>query len=255
MVGDSKWPKSRSLQALEGSTSPILNVVNSGPKRNTFASGLLLLLLLAGVEGLGFTSRRVSAGEPSPTTSPAQSPSLEALPVRKKNLEHLIHAAPLVPTPTASSSLAPPLNGAPAVAPSPVARLAEAEAKALLREFEKAQKGESLALEHRQKTELRDLKAAQNARFDEWTRRENETRRSFFRDNRGQGPVLRSYMKDLTERRKTLRVIMDDEKSTRTREQEARKNAVKEDQANRFREFKAALQRGERPSRDLWPRP
>lgn len=249
MVGDSKWPKSRSLQALEASISPILDSVNSGPKRNSFASGLFLLLALVGVEGSGFSSGRVSAAEPTPTfspatrpgTSPAQSPKLEVLPVRKKNLEYLIHGAPPVPTPS--------------VASSPVARLGDAEAKALLREFEKAQKGETLALEHRQKTELRDLKAAQNARFDEWTRKENETRRSFFRTNRGKGPVLRSYMNDLTERRKTLRAILDDEKATRTREQDARRNAVKEDQANRLREFKAALQRGERPSRDLWPRP
>lgn len=62
-------------------------------------------------------------------------------------------------------------------------------------------------------------------------------------------------MKDLSERRKTLIAVIEDERISRLREQDARRGAVKEDQANRLREFKTALARKWRPSRALWPTP
>lgn len=164
------------------------------------------------------------------------SPSLPASPVSNPSVVAL-------PSPTISPE--------PASAPALVTKT---EAKTLLREFNRALHAESRALDHRQKFELKDLRASQAARKKEWEARERETRRDFFAKN-AKGPERRAYIQDFLERRKTLHKMMAEEKRERVRIHDVRRKALREDQTTRSKEFNAYLNRGERPPERLWPQP
>jgi hypothetical protein len=145
----------------------------------------------------------------------------------------------------------------PAPSPAPAATvgpetIAPAEGKRLLSEFQRAQKSELKALVHRHDLEQKELKASQAARQNEWDRQEKAARHKFFSEN-PRGPDRRAYIKDFLIRGKTFRQMLKDEKTQRTEEQKARLKAMREDQAQRLKEFKEALGRNERPPARLWP--
>jgi hypothetical protein len=154
-------------------------------------------------------------------------------------------------SPTPAATPVPTASVAPVEAPA-VAKLTAADAKSLLKEFQRAQSSELKALSHRQKLELRELKAAQKARQKEWERREKEARHKFFAQNH-KGPDRRAYIKDFIARRESFIKMISDERSQRSNEQDVRIRSLRQDQGARLREFKEALQKGERPADRLWP--
>ncbi len=167
-----------------------------------------------------------------------------------------------VPAPAAAGASV----GVPSVAPSEVVpsslpdglatpvQITPAEGKKLLHEFTRAQSSELRALEHRQKLEMRELKASQSARQKEWENKERDARHKYFEEHR-RGPERRAYIKDFMERRKGLLQAMSEEKTQRAHAQEVRVKSLKEDQSARLKEFQAAIKRGERPPEKLWPSP
>jgi hypothetical protein len=138
------------------------------------------------------------------------------------------------------------------VALPPQPPLTPAEGKVVLKEYQRAQYSELKAVEHRQKLELKELKASHGARQKEWDRRETEARHKFFAEHTN-GPDRRAYIQDFIERRKSFLQLLNDERTQRTHEQEVRYNSVKSDQNTHLREFQESLMRGERPPARLWP--
>lgn len=152
---------------------------------------------------------------------------------------------------------------APKVSPSPVpSQVAPAvsqscspdECKKMLEEFKSALKQELMSLEHRIKTERAELLASQKLRMREWKNAEKDKRRDFFNKNRD-GLIRREFMRDREARYSTLKGILDDEKKRRNDENDVKLKALKEDQAQRLKEFERSLALGKRPPETLWPKP
>lgn len=143
---------------------------------------------------------------------------------------------------------------APSPLPSGMAskKMSAAEAAVLLREYRKSQYTQLKGLEHRQRSESKELKASQAARLKEWEIKEQAARHKFFEQNQ-EGPKRREYVKDFIERRKSLQSILADEKTKRTHEQEVRYKSTKDEQAQKLIDFKSYLDRGELPPQELWP--
>jgi hypothetical protein len=169
--------------------------------------------------------------------------------------EHTTHSrsAPAAQPSVAVSSAVSPSSESPSAvpSPSPVATVTPDEAKSLLKEFQQAQNTEIKALEHRQKLELKELKAVHAARFKEWNTKEKDARHKFFAENRGR--ARRDYIVDFTGRRATFLKMLSEELTSRVNENEVRLKSVKQDQADRLKDFQAALSKGERPEQRLWP--
>jgi hypothetical protein len=158
-------------------------------------------------------------------------------------------AAPLAHEPPVSTAKMAPVAPATPAASEP---LTPAQAKSLLPEFQKAQAWELKALEHRNKLELKELKASQSARQKDWNKREREARHKYFAEHT-RGPERRAYIRDFMDRQRAFRQLLADELKQRTQEQDARMSALKSDQSQRLKEFKDALGRNERPAARLWP--
>jgi hypothetical protein len=160
---------------------------------------------------------------------------------------------------------APSASPVPSVEPSPVVSVAaptgaaspapvtKDQASALLREFQRAQTGERKALEHQQKTELRNLKASQSARWKEWTVKARLERQQFRKDNPKGGSALRDFVRDERSRGIALQAILKDEYAQRASEHKVHRQSLKEDQVAKLKEFREYLGRGERPPERLWP--
>jgi len=158
-------------------------------------------------------------------------------------------ASSRVTSPKASPSPNP--SPSPVPSPSPT-KLSVLEGRRLLDEFRKAQRTELLAVEHRQKFELKELRASQKARLKEWELREREARHQFFREH-SKGAERREYIQDFLNRRKVLVQGMKEELEQRHREHEAKIKELKEGQLTRIKEANAAIAEGTRPSSQLWP--
>ena len=130
--------------------------------------------------------------------------------------------------------------------------LPPAAAKQMLTEFQRAQNSELKALEHRNKMELKELKAAHAARQKEWEHKEKELRHKFFAEH-ANGPDRRAYIQDFLGRHKIFLQLLNDERTQHAHEQEVRYNSLREDQVSRLKEFQEMLNRGERPPTRLWP--
>ncbi len=150
-----------------------------------------------------------------------------------------------LPSPTSTPALI-------TVLPSPIPTISPDESRTLQKEFKKAQTSELAALKHRQDLELKELKSSQAARQKEFENHEKDARHDFFRDHT-RGSDRRVYIKEFLDRRRVMLDLFKDETSRRKQEQEARRESVKHEQAQRLKDFEAALQRKERPSLALWP--
>jgi len=192
------------------------------------------------VAGIGVISALtlvvVLAEEPSPTASrgltigePTQAPAANGQKLFPPR-------SPAVPTQTPSIS--------PHVTP--------AEAKSLLRQYGKAQDNEMAALKHRQKAELKELKAAHKAQLGEWEAKERDARHKYFAEHKS-GPDRRTYVQDYTRRREILLKIQSDDEDRRSQEQSVRLDSLKSDQSQRLKEFQDDLNQGVRPPVTLWP--
>ncbi|MGZ3697517.1 MAG: hypothetical protein ACXVCH_05440 [Bdellovibrionota bacterium] len=147
----------------------------------------------------------------------------------------------------------PGVSAQPSASPSPERDvLTQSERKALLKEFQKAQSGEYKATEHRLKFELRELKAAQNARLKQWLSDEEDKRHHYF-EAHSAGAEKRAYIQDFLSRRKALDAVLKDEWTVRNHEADVRLKSVKDDQSTRMKEFLEVLGKGLRPSKALWP--
>ncbi len=143
--------------------------------------------------------------------------------------------------------------GTPSPSPSPTSTpLTPAAIKLLGKEFARAQENELKAMDHQNKSAVRELKASQSARQKEWQHREQEARHKFFAEH-PKGAERRDYVHDFVERRKVFLQMLADEASQRAHEQEVRYQSLKEDQAARLKEFQEAIKKGEKPQEKLWP--
>jgi hypothetical protein len=161
-------------------------------------------------------------------------------------------SAPVSPAPEASVVAAPSPGASPSQSAAAPETITPGVGKRLLREFQAAQSSELKGMKHRHKLELKELKASQAARKKEWEKREKEARHKFFAENR-RGPDRRAYITDFIERRRAFFQMLTDERNQRVHEQEVREKALKNDQAQRLKEFKEALARNEAPPTRLWP--
>ena len=127
------------------------------------------------------------------------------------------------------------------------------DAVKLLKEFKIAQAAEFKAMDHLQRSELKELKFSQAARRKEWLKKEADTRHKFFLDHT-QGPDRRTYVQDYIDRRSALFQILADEYKQRLQEQDVRRRSLKDEQAQKLKEFQERLAEGKRPSAKLWPR-
>jgi hypothetical protein len=194
------------------------------------ALGIAGILGVVGVLGLSYGLTNVHGASPSPSVIPSDEPSSAVSPVL------FPPRSPAIPTHTPTVS--------PSVTPS--------EAKTLLRQYNKAQDNEMAALKHRHKSEMKELRAAHKAQLNEWEAKERQARHKYFADHKS-GPDRRAYVQDYLHRREVLLKIQSDDEDRRTQEQSVRLDSLKNDQAQRLKEFQDFLSRGDRPPAQLWP--
>jgi hypothetical protein len=186
--------------------------------------------------GLSFLVGLVVFGSAWGTSTPAVSP------------------APSVSTAPSSSGVptAGPVGTSPQPSVSAKPALTLAEIKQLSREFLKAQATELEALKHRQKTEMKELVAAQRAYRSEWQKKEAAGAKEYYKVHKG--AEFRTYMHDLQARRKAMVKMQDEEKHRRQQENESRFKSLKQEHEAKLKEFKETLSKGERPAAQLWPK-
>jgi len=152
----------------------------------------------------------------------------------------LCGAAPSsLPTPSLSPSASPSPN--------------QVNFRTLLKEFVNAQRTEIRAIYHRYKFELQELKASQDARFEDWMKKEKDARHKFCGEH--PGPECGAYVRDFVKRRDAFRKLLKEERFKRKQEQDVHTTSLKQDQASKLKDFKQALDKGASPSPDLWPQP
>ena len=165
--------------------------------------------------------------------------------VQSLSADARVHRTEVEPSPRPLASVVP--------APSPGANaVTRDQARTLFQAFVRAQRSEMQALEHRQRIELKELKASQAARKKDWETKEKEARHLFFKEHT-KGPERRAYVKEFLERRRTLLALMADERSQRVHEYDVRRKAIQDDQRQKLKEFREVLGHGERPPETLWP--
>jgi hypothetical protein len=133
------------------------------------------------------------------------------------------------------------------------AKEAAKEGKVLLKLFKNAQDIEMKAQDHRFKVELKEFDQAQAAKRKEFQTTETAKRRKFFDENT-RGPERRKYMHELIDRRKELEASLKDERTRKTQEQTDARLSMKQKHEDHLKKFEEKIQKGERPSEDLWPK-
>jgi hypothetical protein len=156
-------------------------------------------------------------------------------------------------TPTPSPTPAAVISPSPAPSPSLQSLTANVDTKSLLKEFTRAQSMELKALEHRNKFEWKELKAAQDFRQKEWEKAEKEARHQFFA-NHQKGPDRRTYIQDFIKRREIFRKHLIEEKTQKTHDHENHIARLKKEQAANLEQFKKLLDKKLIPPADLWPK-
>ena len=137
----------------------------------------------------------------------------------------------------------------------------EEEARALaisasgrqIREFIRAQKAELQDLDRKNKVELKELKVAQDTHRKNWLKAEQTARHEFFAAN-SNGAERRPYIKDFLKRKADLNGLFVDEKKQRVAEQEEKMKTLKQTQVVNLQKFTDAVEHGQEPSKDLWPK-
>lgn len=131
--------------------------------------------------------------------------------------------------------------------------VAEREGRELLRDFAKGQLSEMKSLRDRHTRELKDLGQQQKTALKEWEAKSTQARRDFIQANRGNGKVIRAYVKEGQLSHDALRKSMNEERRRRRDEQENHRRALKAAQEANLQIFKAYLKQGKRPPETVWP--
>lgn len=122
-----------------------------------------------------------------------------------------------------------------------------------VKELIRRQKAELKDLVHRNQAELAALKASQEVQRKEWEKKERESRHQYFAEHT-HGPERRAYVKDFLSRREAFLKAQKDERTRRSQEQADQVKALQQDQAEKLKSFKEAVERGETPAENLWPK-
>jgi hypothetical protein len=144
------------------------------------------------------------------------------------------------------------VSESPTPLPSAAAPLTEAGKKALLSNYKAALAVEARALLHRQRFELLELRASQNAQRKDFQAREKEARKQAFKESTS-GAEKRRWMEARELRWKALQKLQGEELEKRKQEQKARRESLKVEQQERLKRFEEALSQGVRPQENLWP--
>jgi hypothetical protein len=136
---------------------------------------------------------------------------------------------------------------------TPVAPLTDVEKKSLHAEFKKALSNERSALQHQERSALRELRVAQSQKQRQWREEQKTARRKYF-DEHKSGPERREYVQAY------LKKKQDFENTQKVEYGEARKawtskiQAMKQSQKVAEEQFSKGLNQGQRPAADLWPK-
>lgn len=144
---------------------------------------------------------------------------------------------------------------APVAAPvaTPIAPLTDSDKRSLQVEFKRALSNERSALQHQERSALRELRVAQNQKQRQWREEQKTARRKYF-DEHMSGPERREYVQTY------LKKKQDFENSQKAVYSEAKKawtskiQEMKQSQKGAEEKFNQALSQGQRPSADLWPK-
>jgi len=163
-------------------------------------------------------------------------------------------SALLYPEQGVTSEKAPPAStGGESVSPVPASvALGAAKKKALLSNFRAALGVEWRALLHRQRFELQELKAAQRAQKKDFQVREKEARKEAFK-SAPSGAEKRKWMEARESRWKALAALHGTDLEKRKQEHKVRRDSLKQEQAERLKEFEAFLSKETTPPERLWP--
>lgn len=127
------------------------------------------------------------------------------------------------------------------------------KSKAHLTEFVRAQKVEGKVLEIQLRAELREFKALQKTKLQEWEKQEREARHKFFEDH-PKGAERRVYIKDFLQRRDEFQQEQKEEYKARMRDQEQNVEKLRSGHAQSKKEFEQFISSGQNPPASLWPK-
>ena len=131
------------------------------------------------------------------------------------------------------------------------APLLPVEKKALQAQFKKTLGDEDRVEDHQEKVSLKEFSAAQSQQLKDWRNEEKRARETYF-DSHLSGPDRRAYVQGYIARKKQFDQKQKDDYAQCKISLKDKHDVYKNDQKKREGEFKAALDRNERPARSLW---
>ena len=133
------------------------------------------------------------------------------------------------------------------------APLNPSEKKGLISQFKKTLVDEEKSLDREQRVALRDFTGAQSQEIKDWRNQEKHKRRIFF-DQHTSGPERRDYVQAYISRKKQFDQKQRDDVANFKVALREKKDVFKTSQKNRDLQFKAIIDRNERPPSALWKR-
>ena len=163
------------------------------------------------------------------------------------SLAHANNAA--VPVSSPAVKVAP--SATPVPTPTPIPTITDAEAKSLEVQFKKALSQADAALDHQEKSALKEFYTAESQKVKEWRNREKRERRAFF-DKHLSGPERRQYVQTYLSRKKEFDQSQKNDLNSFRLMWREKRDLFKKDKEIRMGHFKEALQKRLRPDPALW---
>ena len=159
----------------------------------------------------------------------------------------------LTPPAKASASPVESPSASPAASPVLSATVTPEEKKTLSKEFKRALSNEEKALSHRERSEMKQLSAAQATKLKNWREGERGTRRKYF-DQHMSGPERRDYVQGYLKRKEAFDQSQLDELAQAKKDWKVRHEELTKSQKEREAIFQKSLDQDYRPAASLWPK-
>ncbi len=140
-----------------------------------------------------------------------------------------------------------------ASSPPVVLTINEGERKKLFQEFKKAQGDEERALDHEQRLLYQELQSSQSSKIRDWRNQERKKRHAFF-DQHTNPPERKQFLQDYIKRKAALDQEIKDRYVLEKKNQRVKKEQLKQQQKANELQFKAQIDKYQRPDSSLWPK-
>jgi hypothetical protein len=135
---------------------------------------------------------------------------------------------------------------------TPYPLLSEDEKKKLQNEFRKALSNQKSALNHQERSALKEFKASQSMKQKKWRADQKTARQKFF-DEHMSGPERREYVQTYLKKKAEFDESLKAEAVTFKKNWADKKQAMKQAQKEQESQFNSSIAQGVRPPTSIWP--